>query len=71
MDLINFIWLVYPAGVNTILTAIDCGDDPEYDAASLLGCLLDDPEFSEYSENELQAAISEIIADSEFYSLRM
>lgn len=67
MDLINLIWLTHPGGVNTILTAIDCGDGPEYDTALLLGCLLADPEFSEYSEGELQAAICEITADAGYY----
>ena len=59
--LINLIWSIHGTGINSVLTAVECGDNPEYEISALLAALLADDTFSEYTDKELSAAISEII----------
>lgn len=63
MNLINLIWMLHPQGINSLLTARDNGENYNYELSALMAGLYADNELSEYTDGELQSAVSEIMTD--------
>lgn len=65
-DITNLIWITHPTALNDAIMAAQYGtpEEAESEYAYLFGALLSDDTFSEYSQEELQAAIEEAIMDN-------
>ena len=63
MDLQYYIQLTYAGQLSIIEMAKDSADEYEFELSTLMAALYTDPELSEYSESELQAAVMELISD--------
>ncbi len=61
MDLANYILLNHAAALDMIETAKEDGENYEFELSALMAALYADPELSEYSESEIQAAVAELI----------
>lgn len=57
----HLIWMTHFRGINTVLTAICRGENGAPEVSALLSSLTADDTFNEYSEDELEVAINEII----------
>ena len=60
-EIINLIRLTHPAALNEAIEAVENGTDIDEAAADLMAALYTDDTFNEYSEEQLTAAIAEMI----------
>ena len=60
-EIINLIRLTHPAALNEAIEAVENGTDLDETAADLMAVLYTDDTFNDYSEEQLTAAIAEMI----------
>lgn len=61
--IINLIWLTHPTALKDAITAYQDGANIGEAVEEVIAALYTDDTFNEYSEAELQSAISEAIAE--------
>lgn len=62
-NIINLIWLTHPTALNDAIAAYQDGAAIDNTASDVIAALYTDDTFNEYSNAELQAAISEAITE--------
>lgn len=60
-EIINLIRLTHPTALNEAIEAVENGTDIDEAAADLMAALYTDDTFNDYSEEQLTAAIAEMI----------
>lgn len=60
-EIINLIRLTHPTALNEAIEAVENGTDIDEAAADIMAALYTDDTFNEYSEEQLTAAIAEMI----------
>ena len=60
-EIINLIRLTHPTALNEAIEAVENGTDVYEAAADLMAALYTDDTFNDYSEEQLTAAIAEMI----------
>lgn len=63
-ELKNLIWLTHPTAMSDAISAVKDGQDIDEAALEVVTALYTDDTFNEYSENELQTAVAEVISDN-------
>lgn len=63
-ELKNLIWLTHPTAMSDAISAVENGQDIDDAALEIVTVLYTDDTFNEYSEDELQAAVAEVISDN-------
>ena len=63
IDLATLIWMTHPTATADAINAYDDGEELDEAVAELVTSLYIDDTFNEYSDEQLQAAATELIAE--------